>query len=460
MPRPPHESAFDSTAALLADPYDFIRKRCERHGSDAFGARLLGRDMVCLHGAAMAERFYDSALFERAGAAPEPLRATLFGKGGVQTLDGDAHRVRKAMFLRLMSPASIARLVGHTRNEWEGALRRWRGDGHGSRRFALYDALHPMLMRAVCAWAGVPLPAAEVASRTEDVVLLFDAAGRIGTDHVRARLARGRSEEWLAGLVEQVRSEAQPAPAAADRPDADAAADAAAGAARDPLPLHAVAWHRDADGALLPPRVAAVELLNLIRPTVAVSVYIVFAAHALHVHPQWRDKLAAHAADETADETADKTADESDHGPARRFVQEVRRWYPFFPATVARARSDVEIDGVSLRAGQRVMLDLYGTGHDERHWPAPEVFDPDRFLTREPGAFDLIPQGGGAHGSGHRCPGEWITIALMELAVDYLVHRVRYRVPSQDLWIDKTRLPALPRSRFLIEDIAPVHAAA
>lgn len=440
MPRPPHESAFDSTAALLAEPYDFIRMRCERHGSDAFGARLLGRDMVCLHGAAMAERFYDPALFERAGAAPEPLRATLFGKGGVQTLDGDAHRVRKAMFLRLMSPTSIARLIGHTRNEWEGALRRWRADGRsgqGGRRFALYDALHPMLMRAVCAWAGVPLPAADLASRTEDVVLLFDAAGRIGTDHLRARLARGRSEEWLAGLVEQVRSEAPADYSAADAPDADAG---------EPLPLHAIAFHRDADGALLPPRVAAVELLNLIRPTVAVSVYIVFAAHALHVHPHWRDRLAAGAADDT------------DAGPVRRFVQEVRRWYPFFPATMARARHDLEIDGLSLRAGQRVMLDLYGTGHDERHWPAPEVFDPDRFLKREPGAFDLIPQGGGAHASGHRCPGEWITIALMELAVDYLVHRVRYRVPPQDLWIDKTRLPALPRSRFVIEDMAPVRA--
>ena len=33
-----------------------------------------------------------------------------------------------------------------------------------------------------------------------------------------------------------------------------------------------VAAHRDEHGALLPPRIAAVELLNLLRPTVAVSV--------------------------------------------------------------------------------------------------------------------------------------------------------------------------------------------
>src|SRR5438874_6581565 len=37
--------------------------------------------------------------FQRAGAAPEALRATLFGKGGVQTLDGASHRRRKALFV-------------------------------------------------------------------------------------------------------------------------------------------------------------------------------------------------------------------------------------------------------------------------------------------------------------------------------------------------------------------------
>ena len=33
---------------------------------------------------------------------------------------------------------------------------------------------------------------------------------------------------------------------------------------------------------MLDPRIAAVELLNILRPTVAVSVFITFTAHALH----------------------------------------------------------------------------------------------------------------------------------------------------------------------------------
>ena len=59
---------------------------------------------------------------------------------------------------------------------------------------------------------------------------------------------------------------------------------------------------------------AAVELINLVRPTVAVSWYIVFAALALHEHPGYREKL--------------RTGDDAYAG---LFVQEVRRFYPFAP---------------------------------------------------------------------------------------------------------------------------------
>jgi len=49
--------------------------------------------------------------------------------------------------------------------------------------------------------------------------------------------------------------------------------------------LRVITTHRDLNGALLSPRIAAVELLNMLRPTFAVSVFITFIAHALHHHP-------------------------------------------------------------------------------------------------------------------------------------------------------------------------------
>jgi len=38
--------------------------------------------------------------------------------------------------------------------------------------------------------------------------------------------------------------------------------------------VHAIAWHRDGEGRLLDTKVARVELINVLRPTVAVARFI------------------------------------------------------------------------------------------------------------------------------------------------------------------------------------------
>lgn len=178
------------------------------------------------------------------------------------------------------------------------------------------------------------------------------------------------------------------------------------------------------------------EVINLLRPTVAISVFITLAAHALHRHPECRRRLQAGEA-----------------GYADLFVQEVRRFYPFFPAVMARTRRAFEWEGYRVPEGVRVMLDLYGTDHDPRSWDAPDEFRPERFRTWDGSPFTFVPQGGGDHHQGHRCPGEWIAIELMKVAVDFLARDLAYDVPEQDLRIELSRLPALPRSRFVISNV-------
>jgi fatty-acid peroxygenase len=65
-----------------------------------------------------------------------------------------------------------------------------------------------------------------------------------------------------------------------------------------------------------------------------------------------------------------------------------------------------------------------------------------------------VPQGGGDHYEGHRCPGEWITIDLMKVAVIALTRWMTYGVPGQDLRIRPWRAPAIPASRFVINQVA------
>lgn len=127
----------------------------------------------------------------------------------------------------------------------------------------------------------------------------------------------------------------------------------------------------------------------------------------------------------------------------------------FFPAVPARVRADFDWHGYHFPAKTRVMLDLHGTNHDARIWRDPQTFRPDRFATWDGSPFNFIPQGPGSHTHNHRCPGEWITIELMKLALHFFLNVMHYSVPAQDLQIDQARLPALPRSGMILKIAHP-----
>jgi fatty-acid peroxygenase len=415
----PHVGGLDSSLAFLADPYRFIGRHCRQQHTEVIQARLMLRPTLCFTGPRAAELFYNEVLFQRAGAAPEPLRATLFGKGGVQGLDGRKHRRRKALFMQALAPERVAALVRQVAHEWQHELGRW----VQLDEVPLYTALHPMLTRAVCHWAGVPLPPVQVALRTAELVALFDHAMSPPLRHLHARVARAALESWLAHLLSEARIGRTELPE-------DSAAEL-------------VALHRDEEGNVLRPGIAAVELINLLRPTVAVSVFITQSAHALHMHPECREPLSGSLLG-------------GDMRYAQAFVQEVRRWYPFFPAVAARVHHDFEWQGYHFSRGRLALLDLYGTDHDPRSWDEPDEFRPQRFLARKPGAYDFVPQGGAEPHAHHRCPGEGVAIALMMLSLDWLLHRMRYEVAPQDLALDMARLPALPRGGFVVQDVQPL----
>ena len=102
MTQMPNNTFFDDTLALARDPYRFISKQCERHGSDVFQTRLLLQKVICVRGDEAARVFYDTSRFSRVGVAPSRIAKTLFGRGGVQGMDGKAHCHRKMMFMSLI----------------------------------------------------------------------------------------------------------------------------------------------------------------------------------------------------------------------------------------------------------------------------------------------------------------------------------------------------------------------
>ncbi|MFJ3202500.1 cytochrome P450 [Streptomyces sp. NPDC086989] len=402
----------DSTLALLVHGYAWLPDRMRGSLDGTVRTRLMGRPAIALRGPDAVSFFYDEKHVVRTAALPDPVLDTLFGQGAVHTLDADVHLVRKAMFIALLKDGAGVAALG------ESVTRRWR-EAMADRqqdRVVLFDEAARVLALAVRDWAGVPLSDAAAAGLARDCTSMVDGFATPGPRHLRARRARRRQEDALAGLITDVRT----------TPEADSTGSA----------LEAVAWHRDLDGTLLDPRTAAVELLNIIRPTVAIAWFAAFAAHALHRWPHHRGALRAGTAGSYAE----------------AFAHEVRRFYPFAPFVAGLAAQDLTWQGAHVPQGALVLLDLYGQNHDPALWEDPYRFDPRRFTGPEgpkDSLDDLVPQGGGDPASGHRCPGEDITVtALAAIATE--LARLDYEVPDQDLGIPLSRMPTLPRSGFVL----------
>ncbi|RYM06385.1 cytochrome P450 [Sporolactobacillus sp. THM7-7] len=408
----PRDEGLDHSLSLLSEGYLFIANRRRRLQTDIFQTRLFAQNVICMSGKDAAELFYDPEKFERKGVALKRIQKTLIGQKGVQGLDGEVHKHRKQLFLSLMTPEKLQKIVALARSEWSDALKEWKTMD----QVILFDELKKMLCRIACAWAGVPLKGTDVGKTADDLSEMVGGFGAIGPRHWRGRAARTRSERWIEGVIDRIRKgELNP-------PKGTAA--------------YEMAWHRELNGKRLEPKIAAVELLNILRPIVAIATYIVFGAHALYEHPEYLEKLRS-----------------GEGQDVEQFVQEVRRFYPFTPFVGARVRRDFTWRQYLFKSGTLVLLDVYGMNHDPRIWDQPDEFRPERFNDWKGGTFDWIPQGGGDRHMGHRCAGEWLTIHVMEASLHFLANRIDYDVPVQDLSIDFTRIPTLPKSGFVMKHV-------
>ena len=403
----------DGAPAFLRYGYLFGTRTFQHLETDAFRTRLAGRPVVVMKGADAARFFYEGGRFERTGAMPTSVSHLLQDEGSVQSLEGVAHRTRKEMFLGLLADEGEDALVAQFRSELQRAIESTTGES-----VRLIDLFTAVLTRAVCVWAGLPQAVCEELERSRALPLMIERAGTFGPANWTARLKRRAAENLLAQTVSAVRANEADAPAGS--------ALAVIADYREPNPVNRGAPE------MLDPEIAAVELLNLLRPVVAVGRFMVFAALALHRYPTWRARFAS-----------------GDDVGLRPFVNEVRRFYPFFPVIAGRATRALEWQDHTFTTGDRAILDLYATTHDRQIWGDPERFRPSRFSGIEIDPNTLIPQGGGHYRDDHRCPGEPSTIALLEASVLALSRSLDYRVPDQDLRVSLRHFPALPESGFI-----------
>ncbi len=397
----PVEKGLDHTLQLLREGYDFMMNRKDKFHSRVFETRLLGEKVYGLVGKEEAELFYDEDKFVRKNAAPGRVQKTLFGKGGVQGLDGREHRHRKKMFMSLMSNDTLQEIRQLVRKEWNHLL------AHTEKELHVREASQIVFTRVALRWCGIPFEEKKVSDWVDELNDLFEHVAHIGPKHWKARFSRNKAEKWLEELVEKVRGGKE--------------------AVDQNRLLYHFSMYKDAHGNFLSPNIAAVEILNLLRPTVAVSVYVDVMFLAMRDYPEEMKKIKSQG----------KEAGE-------RFIQEVRRYYPFFPFLAARVKETFIWNGYEFEKGKLTLLDLYGTNHDPAIWKNPHLFDPDRFINWKETPFSFIPQGGGDFEIGHRCPGEWLTLELLRETLDIFIHDVPFTFPKQDGDIERNDIPPQP----------------
>jgi fatty-acid peroxygenase len=371
------------------------RSRRAHGGADAYPSRLLGRRAAVLRGPAGVAAFYDESLVSRKGAVPPPLGHLLFGRGAVHTLDGEEHRGRRSLFLEALEDPHREALVHLAATRLLARAREWPGTD-----VVLHDELVLAYGRAVLEWSGVEVEEREAADLSRSLAAIVDGFGGAGRAYLSAWRARLAVDAWARRQVRRAR-EGRPVP--------------------PPGSLLA----RVADREDLDARTAAVELVNVLRPTVAVAWLGAFAAVALHRAPEDAAALAT------------PSTDERHHA----FAQEVRRTTPFAPVLAGRAVREAEVDGVRVRPGDVVVLDVWGSDTDPRRWADAPYFVPTRFAGGGPVPDHLVPQGGGPV-EGHRCPGEPLTVRLLAETVRILATTgAEVRGDGQ---LDPTRIPTLP----------------
>lgn len=399
----------------LDEGYLLLSELRKEAGAPVVKAKLLNKEVIAVYGNEAARKFYDPSNFKREGAMPKVVLKTLFGEDGVQTLDGETHKNRKTVFMDLMTPKRM--------EEYHRILDKNLSEqlDHQQGEFELFDLSKDVLFRSICEWAGIDLSKMskeEIDQLAEYQISMISSAVTNPATHIKGIENRKKSEKWAQSLIEQARTTPV--------------------AGKEDVALYAFANAKDDNGNLLPIGVAAVELLNVIRPTVALTVWVALMGHALFSRPDIYQRLHAEF---------NKLQDS--------FIQEMRRYYPFFPMLPAFAKQDVEIDGYLIPTGSWVVLDLYGTNHDKRAIETPEVFRISRYLGKEKHIsydeeYEMIAQGGGKFEAMHRCAGEWITLHTLRVFSDQLVNKYQFSVPEQDWEIPMNQFPTFPKSKAVL----------
>jgi cytochrome P450 len=138
-------------------------------------------------------------------------------------------------------------------------------------------------------------------------------------------------------------------------------------------------------------------------------------------------------------ERVTRAAVDDDSAYLEATVKEILRRRPVLPiAQPRRIKQPVEIGGREYPAGPAFTACIYLVQHDERIYPEPYAFRPERFLDGSPGTYSWIPFGGGVR----RCLGASFAQLELRIALRAILSALEVTRRCQG-----ARAPAAARSR-------------
>ncbi len=348
-----------------------LMKRCRERYGEIFSMRILhSGTWVFLCDPADVKRVFTAPPASMGVALANPLLLPVLGARSVMLLEEPDHMTRRRLML---PPFHRERMDGDVEMMAEvtrGEVRRW----PASEAFELWPRMQAItqevIMRTVFG-PGDPARLQRIRAALTGLTEALNDPGRLtrlaalGPSWIARsggfRAAMEPVEEALREEVERRRREGEDGP-------------------RDIVSMLLEARYED--GSPLGERELRDELMTLLTdgPT---SSSLAWAFERLLRHPE---KLA-------------RLQEEVDRGESGEYmdavVQETLRLCPPVPVVARRLLEPMELGGYELPAGTTVAPCVYLIHRDERFYPRPLSFLPERFLERPPGTYTWIPFGGG-----------------------------------------------------------------
>jgi cytochrome P450 len=122
-------------------------------------------------------------------------------------------------------------------------------------------------------------------------------------------------------------------------------------------------------------------------------------------------------------------------------VRESLRLQPVIPIVGRVLAKDHRVGGYELPKGTGVVASIYLAHRREQAFPAPESFDPERFLRRKPAPYEWYPFGGG----NRRCIGMAFALYEMKMVLARIFTRTRPRLdPRAEIRVVRRAITLTP----------------